>query len=125
MSQQLKPGAVISVSHGLYRHKGVVTSTWPRIMVIHASKARGHVVEEPLEDFAEGRSILVENTPELWQGQTIVDRARTRLGQRYVLSKFNCEDLVTFALGHEPHSAQLAGWILVGLLGLLVVIARA
>lgn len=81
MTQTLEPGTVISVSHGLYRHRGIITTTWPRIMVIHASKARGCVVEEPLEDFAESIAIRVESIPKLWQRQTIVDRARTRLGQ--------------------------------------------
>jgi hypothetical protein len=93
-------------------------------MVIHASKAQGRVVEEPLENFAEGLSILVESTPELWQGQAIVDRARTCLGRRYELSKFNCDTLVTFAHGQEPHSPQFTGWILVGILGLLIAVAR-
>jgi hypothetical protein len=94
-------------------------------MVIHASKTLGHVVEESLENFTEGRSVLVESLPGMWQGQAIVGRARTYLGRRYELGNFNCEHLVTLALGGKPDSPQLVAWILIGLAGLLVVAARA
>jgi hypothetical protein len=94
-------------------------------MVIHASKTLGRVAEESLENFAEGRSVLVEFLPGMWQGQVIVDRARTYLGRRYELGNFNCEHLVTLALGSKPDSPQLVAWILIGLVGLMVVAAKA
>jgi hypothetical protein len=122
----LQVGAVISVWHLLYWHKGIVSRVWPSAMVIHNSKSHGRVVEEHIDQFSEGQRPQVVWRPESWQAAFVVSRARTFLGQRYELTKFNCEHLVTAAQGVKPNSEQLGLWIVLGVCaGILFAISRS
>jgi len=60
---------------------------------------------------------------EYWQvADTIVARAESQFGRLYDLVSFNCEHFVTLALGLEPQSKQLLGWLVLSCLVVAAVV---
>lgn len=125
MKTEMQVGSVIRVWHGLYFHKGVVSALFPQVMVVHNSKARGRVVEEPLHLFAEGGVVSIEWFPLAHVAHVVVARARACLGRRYNLRQFNCEHHTEYAKGKAVASPQLAGWVVFGLIAGTLLIAAA
>jgi len=125
METKLLLGSVIRVWQGLYFHKGIVSALFPQVMVIHNSKAKGLVVEEPLQLFAEGRAVSIEWTPAPHLAFSVIQRARDCIGHLYDLRRFNCEHHTEFSKGNATESPQLAIWIAFGLLASALLIAAA
>jgi|SRR5581483_965198 len=122
-----RPGAIVSVPIFLgFHHKGIVSDRWYRgkPMVISASARTREVREEPWDTFTGGRDVTVERNPEFLEGMRIVYRARSRIGTPYDLFAFNCEHLVSYSLGRQPQSPQLAVTALVLVVGLIALGAR-
>jgi hypothetical protein len=90
--------------------------------VIHASKDRMQVVEEPLPTFTEGWGVKVEKRAEAGWSHYVVASARELLGRPYDLVNFNCEHLASFAQDGTAESPQLKRglWALAGLTFFLV-----
>lgn len=126
METKSQLGSIVRIWHGLYFHKGVVSEVFPQVMVVHNSKAKGRVVEEPLHLFAEGGVVSVEWTPSLAHAaHAVVARARACLGRRYDVGKFNCEHHTEYAKGNTVESPQLIGWVVFGLVASVLLIASA
>ncbi len=125
MKTKMQLGSVIRVWQGLYFHKGVVSALFPQVMVVHNSKTRGRVVEEPLYLFAKGGVVSVEWSPFAYVAHTVVARARACLGRLYDLRQFNCDHHTEYAKGNTVESPQLMGWVLLGLVASVLLITSA
>ncbi len=110
------PGAAVSVPIGLgYRHKGIVSDQWydGKPMVISNSARAGGVYEEPWDEFAGGREVRNEKLCGDFPPHVIISRARSFLGTKYDLLNWNCDHLVTEALGLNRESPQLQATVAV------------
>lgn len=129
MSQRtLQPGDVVGayIWVGLVRvlHVGVVSynAHGRGTGVISNSLKHGKVTEERLEEFAKGGEVYyVGEIRGRLAGQTVVRRARSRLGEPYSLFSDNCEHFVRWAHGLTEESPQLQVGVAVG--GLLAAVA--
>ena len=111
---QVRPGAVIYVWFGIFRHKGIVSNRWWNgyPMVIANSWATNGVAEIPWGDFAGTQTVFVEGYPSNLSSLEVLDNARSMIGQRYDAVQSNCEHFVCKCHGFEPRSPQLAGVII-------------
>jgi hypothetical protein len=125
METKMQIGSIVCVWQGLYFHKGVISALFPQVMVVHNSKTRGQVVEEPLQLFAEGQAINVEWSPSAFMAHAVVARARACLGRRYDVGQFNCEHHTEYAKGNTVESPQLIGWLVLGLVVSVLLITSA
>jgi len=81
------------------------------------------VTEEAFADVVGGAIWQIVDGPSALHPRAIVARARSKLGTRYDFWKWNCEDFVSWALGHEPRSSQREGFL--GLVAFVLVSAIA
>lgn len=94
----------------LYGHHGIYVGNG---RVIHYAGLahgwrRGPVEEVSLERFAQGRDIRVREDPPRFDRREVVERARSRLGERsYRILTNNCEHFCAWALRGESRSAQV------------------
>jgi hypothetical protein len=122
-------GTVISVPKAFIKHVGIVTGNYHQGQptIISNTPKYGRVVEHTLEDFCGGKEFKVESVPQIYMdGYRAVQKAYSRLGKPYQLTKYNCEHLVTDAFSLKPQSPQLASWstaLLVGT-GLLLTLTQ-
>ena len=92
---EFSPGDTVSVRFGgVLRHYGVVTS---RGTVISNSRRHGGVVEQPLDVFANGKSVLNHGPDSDHPAYVVEKRARRKLGHSYDLTSSNCIDFVNSA----------------------------
>jgi hypothetical protein len=122
-----KPGTVLSVSRGLYRHVGIASNflVEGEQGVISASSKFGHVVEQTLSEFADGGSVRNDGYPGTLPPAVVLMRARRCLGQRYNLLFSNCEHFARHAHGLRVASPQLiiAAWAAI-VIGVVVFAGR-
>ena len=86
------------VRHSVYQGSIGTTQVW----------RRGPVEEVSLERFAHGRSIRVRPDRKCFDARSVVERARSRLGERgYRILTNNCEHFCMWALCNEHRSAQV------------------
>lgn len=106
----LRPGTTLSTSRLFYRHVGILTDRFANGFptVISSSGERGTVVEEPLDKFRRAGDIRVDGYLGLLPQDAVLERARAKLGSRYSLVRWNCEQFVRYAHGLNPESPQLA-----------------
>jgi hypothetical protein len=94
----------------LYTHHGIYVGEG---RVIHYAGLayrwrRGPVEDVPLERFAHGHGIRVRSDPACFDPRAVVERARSRLGERrYRLLTNNCEHFCSWALRDESRSSQV------------------
>lgn len=94
----------------LYSHHGIYVGNG---RVIHYAGLahglrRGPVEEVSLECFAHGHEIRVRHDPKCLDRHTVVERARSRLGERrYRILTNNCVHFCAWALGLERRSRPL------------------
>jgi hypothetical protein len=110
MNAQLLPGTRLSVRRRAYFHHGIYVGHG---RVIHYAgwfhSARGLIEEVTLEQFAEGRPYNIGRTPaDRTSGGQIVQRARSRLGERsYHLLRNNCEHFCNWCQLGQCRSEQV------------------
>lgn len=90
---------------GIYGGRDWAGQEW----VIHNAK-NDCVRWDLLEIFGAGNPIsLARRATTAYEGAIILSRARIQLGRKFDLVNFNCEHLVSYALGTEAGSPQLRG----------------
>jgi cell wall-associated NlpC family hydrolase len=113
--QDPQPGDILGVQMPFYRHKGILL---PGGRVLHASKEKGRVVVDSLEDFSEGRRVHVLGYPSRLAPDQVIARALELHGRPYRLFGGNCDHLVRHAHGLSKTSPQLNAWLAVGVVGM-------
>src|SRR5579859_2310136 len=92
------------------QHRGIFAGWdgYGRGWVIHNPKG-GCVKYDLLEDFAERQQFkrIEQPTRTVYERNLIVARAHSQLNKPYDILNFNCEHLVTYALGGAASSPQL------------------
>jgi hypothetical protein len=92
------------------QHRGIFAGWdgYGRGWVIHNPKG-GCVKYDLLEDFAERQQVkrIEQRTRTAYERNLIVARAHSQLNKPYDILNFNCEHLVTYALGGVSSSPQL------------------
>ena len=111
---------VLSVSNGLYDHKGI---PFPHGMVLHASKQKGRVVLEPLHIFAQGKKIRIKKTKTRLSEKEIFHRGYALMGKPYDPVFFNCEHLLSDVLGTGRGSPQLRAFLAFGFVAVVGILA--
>lgn len=104
-------GTVLKLDFGTYFHYGVADGLGN---VIHNSKKRLKVTEEPYENFAEGKEIIVSDITSENPAQAAIN-AKRYLGMPYNLIKSNCEHFARLAHGLEVESTQIQQYLLAAL----------
>lgn len=99
-----QPGDVLRVRvSGFVEHEGIITETG---RVISNSRRRGGVYEESVRDFSGGRQILNVGRLSNLAPETVIARARERLGRRYQVYQYNCQHFVRDCYGLRTESPQ-------------------
>jgi hypothetical protein len=109
--------------YGVGKHWGIAAVRSGQWTLISNRGIKSGVTEESFADVVGGANWqIVDGTSALHPG-AIVARSRSKLGTRYDFWKWNCEDFVSWALGHEPRSSQRQSFL--GLVGFVIVSAIA
>lgn len=105
----LQPGTIVSVPIGPFRHYGLVSAVnaTGSPYILSCSSRSGQVAEEPAHIFAGGRDIKVHGFPGVLSAIHVISRARSRIGTKYDLLKWNCEHFVRWAHNLRVESPQL------------------
>jgi Lecithin retinol acyltransferase len=115
MNETLSPGTHLTTPRLGYRHHGLYAGQG-RVLHYRGMHRwllqRGPVEEVSLAQFARGRGFaVVASTAARFDGESAVERARSRLGEnRWRLWSNNCEHFVTWCLDGTPRSAQVESW---------------
>jgi hypothetical protein len=109
LGNEWMPGTRLVVLRRGYRHHGIYAGQG---RVIHYAGLgrypRGRIEEVPIEDFVRDRPIRIGAAPDQARGLDIVQRARSRLGERqYDLLNNNCEHFCNWCLRGESRSLQI------------------
>lgn len=109
----LPPGAVVSVPFFGGIHLGLVSDqSWGGYpLVLNNSKTRGRVVEEDWLSFIDNRPVTFQGYPSELDSAVVLDRARTRIGQKWNLRHWNCEHFVRWAHGLPAESEQVDNYL--------------
>lgn len=100
-------GSVIAIRQWWGEHWGIVASdAFGRTTIISNRGLRGSVTEEPWQDVVADAEYRIVPLPSQLPAHLVIERARSRMGTRYDFWKWNCQDLVYWALGFEPQSPQ-------------------
>ena len=119
------PGTVVWIrAYLVFRHKGIVSDRWynGKPMIITNDPDRG-VIEQPWDEFRAGQEVQREGYPSALPYYEVVGRARSRIGVRYSLLGFNCDQLKNYAHGLPVQSEQLQAVVAVALLTSVAVMA--
>ncbi|WP_461536593.1 lecithin retinol acyltransferase family protein [Spongorhabdus nitratireducens] len=106
--QRYPAGTVLKIDCIAFWHFGLADGDGG---VIHNSRKRGKVTRETLEDFADGRDIIVSDImgddPD-----NAVRQAKKLLGTRYRVMSENCEHFVRHVHGLNKESRQIQQYVL-------------
>ncbi len=97
------PGTVFSITFPNFLHYGIYDGSGK---IIHASKKRGCVSHDSLEEFSDGKTIKISSIC----GENLehaVKKSKEYIGLKYDLFSSNCEHFVRLAHGLEKESLQL------------------
>lgn len=124
----LNPGTVVAIKFGLWEHWGIVAfDLYGRLTLISNRGVKNGVTEE-LWQYVVGNAKwrIVKDLASEMPGYFIVERARSMVGTRYDFFRWNCQDLVYWALGLQPQSPQRdAAAALLSVAGLVVFLGMA
>lgn len=98
------PGTILTTPIGIYTHYGIATGVGS---VIAASKKFGRVTETSYEDFCDGQPITERQMKGTLAGETVVQRARSRIGATWNPIFSNCESFVKWAHNLPAISTQV------------------
>lgn len=88
--------------------------------VVSASMRTGMVIEESIEIFAGGYSIISKGYPSALNPNVVMARARNSVGEKWDLLTNNCQHFATWC--HEnKHSPQLQ-WVAGGVLAVVALV---
>ena len=123
----LIPGTVVSVAVGPITHFGIVSDRQSNGLphIISCSRRTGQVAEESAAAFANGGKIKVHGYPGERQPLHVMQKARSALGTKYDLFKWNCEHFVRWAHELKPESPQLLAAMIIGLIGLGLILRKS
>jgi cell wall-associated NlpC family hydrolase len=110
LADEPAPGTQLFVCRAGYRHHGIYVGNGRIIQYAgRISYARGLVEEVSVTEFASGRAIRMGRLPiGPFDGEEIVRRARSRLGERrYELLRNNCEHFCNWCQLGESRSSQV------------------
>jgi hypothetical protein len=99
-----RPGSVVGVWKGFYKHVGILTEC---STVIASSSQQGCIQEIPIHEFAMGKPTTVEGYPGIRRPEKVVAYARAEIGKPWNLFNSNCERFVRRAHGIVQRSPQL------------------
>lgn len=100
-----RPGPLGTDHIGLFAGSDSTGRGW----VLHNAKD-DRVRRELLETFAAGETVsVVRRAANTLEGEVIIARGQSLLGQKFDLINFNCEHFVTVAISGRPISPQLRG----------------
>jgi hypothetical protein len=121
------PGCVIAITCWWGEHWGIVgADLYGRLTVISNRGLRGGVTEEFWQDVVGNAKWRIVDLASELHPYFVVERARSRIGTRYDFFKWNCQDLVYWALGLKPQSPQReAAAALLSVGGLVVFLGMA
>lgn len=116
-----EPGTILIVNMGFYQHLGIASdrfSTGNQLVISNSARAGG-VTEEPLHQFSGGREISAQGVNGQINIAAVLRRARSKIGSKYNLFNWNCDQFVRWAYGMKPESPQLqkAGLLLACIAG--------
>jgi len=109
-AEKLLPGCRLSVRRRAYFHHGIYVGNGRMIHYAGWFRSIGGLVEEvTLEEFTKGRPYCIGRMPpDRREGENIVRRARSRLGERcYRLLRNNCEHFCNWCQLGEYRSEQV------------------
>ncbi len=103
---------VVSVSHGFYRHVGIISDRLidGELAVISFSQEANGFLEERMSSFSKGRHIKNEGYLGKLNPYQAVANARRLKGLPYSLKNLNCEHFVRVVHGVKKESPQLQFW---------------
>lgn len=109
-AEHLAPASHLITPRRLYTHHGLYLGQG---RVIHYAgfvrgPARRRIVEESLQEFAQGRGVFVLPEARCFATDEVIARARSRLGEHdYRILSNNCEHFCAWALRGESRSTQV------------------
>lgn len=104
-------GTTLKINYGLYNHYGIADGLGN---VIHNSKKHLKVVKETVDEFSEGKEMLVSNITND-NPERAVTTALRYLGLPYNLINSNCEHFVRLAHGLQKESTQIQQYLIFAL----------
>jgi Lecithin retinol acyltransferase len=102
----LYPGAVVAIACFWGEHLGIAAIRNGQWTLISNRGMRNGVTEELFEHVVGQANWRLVAMAGALLPSTVVARARSKLGTRYSFWQWNCEDFVSWALGHKPRSLQ-------------------
>ena len=104
----LNPGMVVAIRFWWGEHWGIVaTDQYGRATVISNRGVKSGVTEELWNEVVgDATWRIVQGLASDIPGYFVTERARSMIGTRYNFLKWNCQDLVYWALGLQPRSPQ-------------------
>lgn len=124
-TMRLEIGDKLQASRGLYYHYGIYVGHCGPYGedVVHNDKDGG-VRLVHWETFAAAQPVeVVWRAPSWYAGWMVRGRAVSLLGKQYDLLNFNCEHLANYAQSGAPASPQLAGIVVLSIVGALALAA--
>lgn len=105
---RVNPGTVVAIRCWWGEHWGIVaTDLYGQHTIISNRGARNGVTEEPWHDVVgDATWRIVNDLPSDAPAYFVIQRARSQIGTPYNFFKWNCQDLVYWALGLPPRSPQ-------------------
>lgn len=118
----IEPGDVVGIAYRGVQHQGIVSEVGDGgVRVVHNSKRRGRVVEEPIERFAAGRRVVRVGYPGALPPDVVVARARERIGEPWGYVR-NCQRFTASVHG-APCRSRDADFGALAVFGTLSVVA--
>ncbi|MEW8026699.1 MAG: lecithin retinol acyltransferase family protein [Candidatus Thiodiazotropha sp.] len=104
-----KPCHIVSVPFGPFRHYGLISDQYVSgsPYIFSCSSRAGQVAEEPAHIFAGGQEIKIHGFQSALNYIQVIDRARSRIGTKYNLLRWNCEHYVRWVHNLKAESPQL------------------
>ena len=98
-------GDHLSVHYKTFYHHGIDCGDGT---VIHMSNDHGGIIRTSYNEFADGKIVHIETSPIKFANQTVVERAKSRVGEGgYHLFNNNCEHFVSWCRTDRQKSRQV------------------
>lgn len=108
--QYFQPGSIVAIDlPGPFKHVGIISDQVMdgSQMVISASRRKGIVAEETIMEFSDGKEVSLIGYPSDKSVLEVLRRAKSMIGAKYNLLKWNCEHFVRWVHGLRVESKQV------------------